>query len=76
MDVLKNEEQPEQWDLVLQPKGAFFDLQLKEVWKYRDLLILFVKRDFTSQYKQTILGPVWHFVQPIFYHTCFFAGIW
>ena len=66
MDVLKNEEIPEQWDLVLEPKGAFFDLQLKEVWKYRDLLILFVKRDFASQYKQTILGPVWHFVQPIF----------
>ena len=66
MEVLKNEEIPEQWDLVLEPKGAFFDLQLKEVWKYRDLLLLFVKRDFTSQYKQTILGPVWHFVQPIF----------
>ena len=56
----------EQWDLVLEPKGSFFDLQLKEVWKYRDLLLLFVKRDFVAQYKQTILGPLWHFIQPIF----------
>jgi lipopolysaccharide transport system permease protein len=43
-----------------------FDLNLKEVWKYRDLLLLFVKRDFVAQYKQTILGPLWHFIQPIF----------
>ena len=42
------------------------DLNLKEVWKYRDLLLLFVKRDFVAQYKQTILGPLWHFIQPIF----------
>ena len=56
----------EHWDLILEPKAAFFDLQLKEVWKYRDLLWLFVKRDFAAQYKQTILGPLWHFIQPIF----------
>src|SRR5674476_1372920 len=56
----------EDWDLILEPKAAFFDLQLKEVWKYRDLLVLFVKRDFAAQYKQTILGPLWHFIQPIF----------
>ena len=42
------------------------DLNLAEVWRYRDLLWLFVKRDFTAQYKQTILGPLWHFIQPIF----------
>ena len=56
----------EHWDLILEPKAAFFDIQLKEVWKYRDLLWLFVKRDFSAQYKQTILGPLWHFIQPIF----------
>lgn len=56
----------EHWDLILEPKAAFFDLQLKEVWKYRDLLWLFVKRDFAAQYKQTILGPLWHFIQPVF----------
>lgn len=65
-DIVTTEETAEQWDIILQPKAAFFDLQLKEVWKYRDLLLLFVKRDFTAQYKQTILGPVWHFIQPIF----------
>jgi lipopolysaccharide transport system permease protein len=57
---------PEHWDLILEPKAALFDLQLQEVWKYRDLLWLFVKRDFSAQYKQTILGPLWHFIQPIF----------
>src|SRR5690348_531344 len=54
------------WDLVIQPKQHWFDLKLKDVWRYRDLLVLFVKRDFTAQYKQTILGPLWHFIQPIF----------
>lgn len=54
------------WDLIIQPKAHLFDLKLKEVWKYRDLLLLFVKRDFIAQYKQTILGPLWHFIQPIF----------
>src|SRR6478672_7238974 len=56
----------EDWDLVLEPRGKLFDLNLKEVWRYRDLLLLFVKRDFTAQYKQTILGPLWHFIQPLF----------
>ena len=56
----------EHWDLIIQPKGHLLDLNLKEVWKYRDLLLLFVKRDFVAQYKQTILGPLWHFIQPIF----------
>lgn len=56
----------EQWDLVIEPKAHLFDLKLKEVWHYRDLLWLFVKRDFSAQYKQTILGPLWHFIQPIF----------
>lgn len=60
---IKNEEH---WDLVIHPKSGLLDLQLKEVWHYRDLLLLFVKRDFTAQYKQTILGPLWHIIQPIF----------
>ncbi|MEO6231181.1 MAG: ABC transporter permease [Ferruginibacter sp.] len=62
--MINNE--PEHWDLVLEPKGSLFNLNLKEVWRYRDLLWLFVKRDFAAQYKQTILGPLWHFIQPIF----------
>lgn len=56
----------EHWDQVIEPKGKLFDLNLKEVWRYRDLLWLFVKRDFIAQYKQTILGPLWHFIQPVF----------
>ena len=55
-----------EWDLVIGPKAALLDLNLKEVWRYRDQLWLFVKRDFSAQYKQTILGPLWHFIQPIF----------
>ncbi len=58
--------EPENWDLIIQPKAHLFDLKLKELWKYRDLLFLFVKRDFVAQYKQTVLGPLWHFIQPIF----------
>ena len=56
----------EDWDLVIEPRGRLLDLNLREVWHYRDLLWLFVKRDFSAQYKQTILGPLWHFIQPIF----------
>lgn len=55
----------EQWDMVIEPKASFFNLQLKEVWHYRDLIALFVRRDFVAQYKQTVLGPVWHFIQPL-----------
>ena len=65
-ETILNKEPGEHWDLVIQPKGHLFDLNLKEVWKYRDLLLLFVKRDFVASYKQTILGPLWHFIQPIF----------
>ena len=53
------------WDLVIEPRTSLFDLNLKEVWRYRDLMLLFVKRDFIAQYKQTILGPIWHLIQPI-----------
>jgi lipopolysaccharide transport system permease protein len=53
------------WDLVITPQKHLFDLQLKKVWRYRDLLWLLVRRDFVAFYKQTILGPIWFFVQPI-----------
>lgn len=55
----------EQWDLEIKPQSSFFDLNLKEVWRYRDLMMLFVRRDFVAQYKQTILGPLWHIIQPV-----------
>lgn len=53
------------WDIIISSKSTWFDFKLKELWKYRDLLFLFVKRDFISVYKQTILGPLWFFIQPI-----------
>lgn len=55
-----------EWDLVLEPQNSLFELHLKDVWRYRDLLWLLVKRDFVSFYKQTILGPLWFFIQPLF----------
>lgn len=56
----------ETWDLEIKPHDNLFNLHLKDVWRYRDLLLLFVRRDFVSFYKQTIFGPLWFFIQPIF----------
>jgi lipopolysaccharide transport system permease protein len=55
----------EQWDLEIKPRASLFHLNLGEVWRYRDLMWLFVRRDFIAQYKQTILGPLWHVIQPV-----------
>jgi lipopolysaccharide transport system permease protein len=55
-----------EWDLEIVPQDSVFNLHLKDVWAYRDLLWLLVRRDFVSFYKQTILGPLWFFIQPIF----------
>jgi lipopolysaccharide transport system permease protein len=55
----------ENWDLVIQPKSKWYDLQLREILRYKDLLFLFVRRDFVALYKQTILGPLWFFIQPV-----------
>jgi lipopolysaccharide transport system permease protein len=54
------------WDLEIKPHDNLFHLHLKDIWNYRDLLFLLVRRDFVSFYKQTIFGPVWFFIQPIF----------
>jgi lipopolysaccharide transport system permease protein len=58
-------EHAEHWNHEIKPSRSIFELHLEDVWKYRDLLIMFVKRDFVSVYKQTILGPLWFFIQPI-----------
>lgn len=58
-------EEQEQWDLVLQPRTVWFDLHLQDLWRYRDLIFLFVKRDFVTFYKQTVLGPLWYIIQPV-----------
>ena len=56
----------QKWLFVISPKTKLIDLNLKEVWQYRDLLMLFVKRDVITVYKQTILGPLWYLIQPLF----------
>jgi lipopolysaccharide transport system permease protein len=65
MNKLPDNTAIEQWDTVITPKKSLFELNLKEVWQYRDLLFLFVRRDFVAMYKQTVLGPLWYLVQPI-----------
>lgn len=53
------------WTEIIRPKNNLLDLKLKELWRYRDLVMMFVKRDFVANYKQTILGPLWFLVQPL-----------
>ena len=50
---------------IIKPKNRLFEVDFKELWQYRDLFSMFIKRDIVTQYKQTILGPAWYFVQPI-----------
>ena len=54
------------WTAIIEPPRKLVDLKLREVWQYRDLILLFVKRDFTTRYKQTVLGPLWFIIQPLF----------
>jgi len=54
-----------QWDQIIRPHEDILSLRISELWQYRDLIYLFVKRDFVAQYKQTILGPAWHIIQPL-----------
>ena len=56
----------DEWTNVIESKTSLFSLDLKEVWRYRDLIYMFVKRDFGSGFKQTVLGPLWFFINPIF----------
>ena len=56
----------ESWDMIIKPKTGWFDIDLKEIWRYRNLIGMFVKRDFVTFYKQTILGPLWYIIQPLF----------
>ena len=63
---MNHEQAIKEWDLIIEPQTSLFNLHLKDVWRYRDLLGLLVKRDIVSFYKQTILGPLWFFIQPLF----------
>ena len=61
---LKHDE--ENWDIIIKPQTSLLEINLKEIWRYKDLLMMFVKRDIVTFYKQTILGPLWFFIQPLF----------
>lgn len=56
----------EDWDMVVDAKAKLLRIDFSQIWAYRDLIMLFVKRDLVAHYKQTLLGPLWYFIQPIF----------
>ena len=62
---MDNGENKNNWTLTICPVSGWFDIHLGELWRYRDLIMLFVRRDFVAIYKQTILGPLWYLIQPI-----------
>lgn len=64
-------EAPQHWTKVIEPQHSLLQINWKEIWQYRDLIYLLVKRDFTAQYKQTILGPLWFLIQPILSSSIF-----
>ncbi len=66
MNYCASENREENWSTIIRPKKGLLELGLKEIWQYRDLVFLLVKRDFVTYYKQTILGPLWFLLQPIF----------
>lgn len=61
-----SESHKQEWTETIESNHSLLDLNLKEVWRYKDLVYMFVKRDFVSSFKQTILGPIWFFINPIF----------
>ncbi len=74
----KNSVQEEKWDIVIKPKDNLFSIDFKELWAYRDLCALFVKRNIITKYKQTILGPLWFVIQPaltVIMYMVVFGGI-
>ena len=72
------EQNQQQWSTVIRPRSGWFDIDLKELWQYRDLVTMFVKRSFTPLYKQTVLGPAWILINPLITTVIFtvvFGGI-
>src|SRR6185295_10673458 len=66
------------FDTIISPHRGWFDWRLRQLWRYRDLVVLFVWRDFTAVYKQTFLGPAWHVIQPLLTTLTFtvvFSGV-
>lgn len=78
---MKVNEEKQEWVEIIHPSKGLFEFNFRELWNYRDLLFMYVKRDFVAKYKQTILGPLWFFIQPILTTIMFtivfgkFAGI-
>lgn len=75
---MEKQSKPAHWDAVIRPKKGWFDIDFRELWRYRDLILLLVKRNFTVMYKQTILGPAWVVIQPLLttlVFTVVFGGI-
>ena len=62
---MDNRAAPQKWDTVIRPKRGWFDLDIRDLFRYRDLILLMVKRNFTVLYKQTVLGPAWVVIQPL-----------
>lgn len=54
-----------EWSLLIKPKKGLLEINFRELWEYRDLLVLFIRRDIVTKYKQTILGPLWFIIQPV-----------
>lgn len=63
--ITSKKQYPDSWDLIIKPKTGWFDIHLNELYRYRDLIYMFVRRDFVTFYKQTILGPLWYIIQPL-----------
>jgi lipopolysaccharide transport system permease protein len=72
---MTNEKQDtkDNWDVVIAPRGRVIALDLASVWRYRDLILMFFKRDFIAFHKQTILGPLWYLIQPLMTATTYFV---
>lgn len=63
--INKENIEDDNWSMVIKPKRHLLDIDLEDIWRYRDLIKLFVRRDFVAKYKQTILGPLWFLIQPL-----------
>ncbi len=68
---MKKKQNDGSWSIVIRPKTGWFDIDLKEIWQYKDLIFMFLKRNFNSSYKQTILGPLWFLISPLMSTTMF-----
>ena len=65
MDDKISNEQDGCWSLVIQSKNSLLSIDFQEIWRYRDLCTMLIKRDIVTMYKQTVLGPLWFFIQPM-----------